>query len=169
MNKTIIRISGYITERLIQYITSIAGGFLLALEASVIYWSMCFLVIILDVLSAYDLSRRLHRKNPAKYDGKFKSEYKYRILTTMIVMLIAIMLAYFVDHLIIKESDIAQRFVVGFFIFYQLWSICENWSSENDNKLAKILQKIMINKAERHFNVDLSDLKNDKKDEHDIP
>jgi phage-related holin len=165
MNKHIIKISGHITERLIQYGTSIAGGFLMAFEASVIYWSMCFLVILLDVLSAYFLSRRLHKKDPVKYDGKFKSEYKYRILTTMIVMLIAIMLAHFVDVLIIKESDMAERFVVGFFVFYQLWSVCENWSSENNNKFAKLLQKIMINKAERHFNVDLSDLKNNKENE----
>jgi phage-related holin len=162
MSRVLTKISSHVGERLLQYLTSVACGLLTAFDSTVIYWGMCFLVIILDIISAWLLSRRIHKKDPTRTDGKFKSEYKWRIMFTIIIMLLAIMLAYFVDILIIKESDLAQRFVVGFFVFYQVWSMLENWSSENDNKFAKILQKIMINKAERHLNVDLSDLKEKK-------
>jgi hypothetical protein len=76
----------------------------------------------------------------------------------MIVALLAIIVANYVDIYVIKDSDIAVRFIVGVFLFYQVWSILENWSSENDNKIAKALQRIMVNKAERHFNVPLGDI-----------
>ena len=44
----------------------------------------------------------------------------------------------------------------------QLWSILENASSENEKIWAKVLQKIMVNKAERHFDIKLDF---DKKEE----
>jgi hypothetical protein len=44
------------------------------------------------------------------------------------------------------------------FLFYELWSCLENWSSENDKPIAKAMQRIMVNKAERHLNVPLSDI-----------
>jgi hypothetical protein len=47
----------------------------------------------------------------------------------------------------------------GIVIFWQLYSILENESSCNDAKWAKVLQKIMIDKTERHFDVDLSILR----------
>ena len=73
------------------------------------------------------------------------------------------MLASYVDELVIKGDDgFAVRFVVGIFLFYETWSCLENWSSENDNKIAKALQRIMVNKAERHLDVPLSDILLDK-------
>jgi hypothetical protein len=56
------------------------------------------------------------------------------------------------------------RFAVAVFLFYEVWSCLENWSSENDQPIAKALQRVMVNKAERHLNVPLSDIlmKDDK-------
>lgn len=145
-------------NRLLQYITSVAGGLLLAFETSIPFFIPCFIAVIIDVYTAWALGRRVHRKYPDRADGKFKSEYKFRILVTMIVALLAIIVANYVDIYVIKNSDIAVRFIVGVFLFYQIWSILENWSSESDNKIAKALQRIMVNKAERHFNVPLGDI-----------
>ena len=47
---------------------------------------------------------------------------------------------------LISGNGFAVRFVVGVFLFYEVWSCLENWSSENDNKIAKALQRIMVNK-----------------------
>lgn len=145
-------------NRLLQYFTSIGGGLLLAFETSIPYFTPCFIAVIIDAYTAWTLGCRVHRKYPERADGKFKSEYKLHILVTMIVCLLAIIVAHHVDIYIIKNSDIAERFIVGVFLFYQIWSILENWSSESDNKIAKALQRIMINKAERHFNVPLGDI-----------
>ena len=50
----------------------------------------------------------------------------------------------------------------GVICFEQLWSILENESScrsEEEGKFYKILQKIMVDKTERHFDVNLADFK----------
>lgn len=147
-----------IGEKMVQYFVGIGGGLLIAFETSIAYFVPCFIAVILDIVSAYFLSVRLSKKFPDKADGKFKSVYKYRVLYTMFVILLLIIAAHYVDMFVIKDSDISVRFVIGTFIFYEAWSILENWSSENDNKIARALQRIMVNKAERHLNVPLSDI-----------
>lgn len=147
-----------IVSKLLQYITSIAGGLLIAFESSLPFFVPCFIVTIIDIWTAFDLGKRLHKKYPDKFDGKFKSEYKRRIMKTMIISLLAIILAVYVDTLALGGGNKAVCGVFGFFMFYQVWSICENWSSENDNKIARAFQRIMVNKAERHLNVTLGDI-----------
>jgi hypothetical protein len=143
---------------LLQYASSAIGGLLIALETSVVFLVPCFLVTALDVYSAFCLGRRMHRKYPDSCDGKFKSEYKYRILQTMMIVLVLIILAKYVDMLVLQDNNLAVRWVAGFFFFYQGWSILENWSSENDAKWARLLQRIVVNKAERHFNIKIKDI-----------
>lgn len=152
------RIAEYIGSKLLQYITSIAGGLLVAFETSIPFFVPCLIATVIDVWAAYRLARRVHKKHPDRADGKFKSEYKYRVMYTMIIALTAIILANYVDVHVFKDSDIAVRSVVGAFLFYQIWSILENWSSENNNKIARALQRVMVNKAERHLNIELSDI-----------
>lgn len=152
------RIVEYIGSKLLQYITSIAGGLLVAFETSIPFFVPCLIATVIDVWAAYCLARRVHKKHPDRADGKFKSEYKYRVMYTMIIALTAIILANYVDVHVFKDTDIAVRSVVGAFLFYQIWSILENWSSENNNKIARALQRVMVNKAERHLNIELSDI-----------
>jgi len=154
-NNEIFRVIG---ERVIQYFISIGGGFLLAFETSIPYFIPCFMAVVLDIISAYFLNRRLCRKYPDKTEGKFRSSYVFKVMYTMSAILLLIIIAHYVDMFIIKESDLAVRFVTGVFLFYECWSILENWSSENDNKIARSLQRVMVNKAERHLNVPLSDI-----------
>jgi hypothetical protein len=147
-----------VIAKLVQLAVSALGGLLIAVEASVVFIVPCFLVTALDVYSAWCLGRRLHRKHPQKCDGKFKSEYKHRILQTMIIAFVVIVLAKYVDMLVLEDNNLAVRWAVGFFLVYQAWSILENWSSENDAKWARVIQRIVVNKAERHFNIDIKDI-----------
>jgi hypothetical protein len=80
-----------------------------------------------------------------------------------------IMLAFAIDKNILTMGDIyLTKIVAGVFCFVQIWSILENESSFNPKSWAKLLQKIMIDKAERHFDVDLSEWKDsDFKDKAD--
>lgn len=147
-----------IKYKLIHWGASILLGFVATLETAISFFVPCLLAILLDVLSAYFLGRRLHAKFPDKYDGKFKSEYKFRIIYTMIIVFIAIILAAYVDTLLFHEGDTAVRFVMSVFLFYEAWSCLENWSTENQSPIAKALQRIMVSKAERHLNIPLSDI-----------
>ena len=148
-----------IGQKLMQWATSIVAGFIAAVETSIDFFVPCFIAVILDVVSAYALGRRVHKKYPDKSDGKFKSEYKWRIIATMIIAWLCIILASYVDVNVRHSDDgLAVRFAVAVFLFYALWSCLENWSSENDKPIAKAMQRIMVNKAERHLNVPLSDI-----------
>lgn len=148
-----------ILQKLMQYVTSVCGGLVMALETSIDFFIPCLLAVVLDVISAYFLGRRVHRKYPTKSDGKFKSEYKRRILFTMIIVWMCIILANYVDIYVHKNVDgLAVRFTVAVFLFYEIWSCLENWSSENRQPIARALQRVMINKAERHLNVPLKDI-----------
>lgn len=146
-------------QKLLQYATSMIAGFVLSFETSLDYFIPCLLAITLDVFSAYMLSRRVHKKHPDRCEGKFKSEYKYRVMITLGVMFVVLILAAYVDHKVrMSDDQLAVRFAMGAFLFYELWSCLENWSSENDQPFAKALQRIMVNKAERHLDVPLSDI-----------
>lgn len=148
-----------IGQKLMQWLTSIVAGFIVAVETSIDFFVPCLIAVILDVVSAYALGRRVHKKYPDKSDGKFKSEYKWRIIATMIIAWLCIILASYVDVNVRHSDDgLAVRFAVAVFLFYELWSCLENWSSENDKPIAKAMQRIMVNKAERHLNVPLSDI-----------
>lgn len=140
------------------FLASVLGGVFSALNSALVFLIPCLIAVILDVIFAYLLGCRVAKKYPNKADGKFKSEYKYRILFTLIIVFLAIILGAYVDVLVIKHGDYAVRFVMGTFIFYEVWSCLENWSSENESKLAKALQRVMVNKAERHLNVPLDDI-----------
>lgn len=149
-------------DKFIQLTISLLSGAWIAIESTTIFLIPCLIATLLDVYSAFSLARRVHRLQPNKSDGKFKSEYKGRVLKTLILGFVAVILAHYIDAHILHDSDLVTRFTVGTFLFYQLWSVLENWSSENEgNKIAKILQKIMVSKVERHFEVDLSDIKED--------
>lgn len=158
-----------ILQKFIKYIVCMSGGLLLAFETTLLFFVPCLLAIILDIISAWFLGRRVHRQCPQCCDGKFKSEYKFRILYTMIVVFLAIILADYVDRLVIKDTDITVRFVVGVFLFYETYSCLENWSSENNKPWARALQRIMVNKAERHLNVPLKDILLDKENKGNTP
>lgn len=148
-----------LAQKLLQYASSLFGGLVMAFETSIDFFIPCLLAVVLDVISAWFLGRRVHKKYPERSDGKFKSEYKRRILYTMLIVWLCIILANYVD-IAVRHSDdgLAVRFAVAVFLFYEVWSCLENWSSENDQPIAKALQRVMVNKAERHLNVPLSDI-----------
>ena len=86
-----------VAQKLLQYASSLFGGLVMAFETSIDFFIPCLLAVVLDVISAYFLGRRVHKKHPEESDGKFKSEYKRRILYTMLIVWICIILANYVD------------------------------------------------------------------------
>ncbi|WP_287828571.1 phage holin family protein [Bacteroides sp.] len=154
-----------LADKSYQIGSSIFFGLVASFEATIIYFNIALLVVFIDVLSAYKLGKRVAKNHPNKADGKFKSEHKFRILFTLLVFLVALMAAFDVDTKVIGEGMQAQAFVVFAFIFYEVWSIGENWSSENNSLLAKVMQKVMVNKADRHFNLEIKEAIEEAKEE----
>lgn len=126
--------------------------------------------ILYDAFTAYQLDKRVHIKYPEKTQrekAKFNS-FKFGIVVrhTIPKRLALIFLAYLLEHWVFVHVNIPLSYVAtGVICFEQLWSILENESScrsEEEGKFYRILQKIMIDKTERHFDVHLEDFKKKK-------
>jgi hypothetical protein len=149
-------------------LTSLFGKWILGFTGSVIAYLkptfpfvlICTLAVLYDCYTAFKLSKRVSKNYPGASDGKFKTDYAKRIFSTILNIYALIILAYLIENEIITFAELhLHNIVAGIFCFVQIWSILENESSENNNRWAKVLQKFMVNKAERHFDIDLTEFK----------
>lgn len=148
-------------ENAARYIIALFMGVVAALEPTLQFAIILLFAILFDCLSAYDLSRRLKKQFPNQVSGKFESHYALKMLKTFIQAYSTVVLLHWVDVIILKNFPYLNLSNIGAAVFcaIQLWSIFENISSANGAGWAKKMQKIMIDKAKRHFDVDLT---NDK-------
>jgi hypothetical protein len=123
--------------------------------------------ILFDSWTAYCLDKRVRVKYPDKTErGKAKfSSFAFGkvVKVTIPKRLWLILLAFLCEHWVFMHYIPLSYIVAGVVCFEQAWSILENESScrdEADSRFWRLLQKIMIDKTERHFNVSLDDLKN---------
>lgn len=146
-------------EYVFKYLIVIVIGIIATLEPTIKFAFILFFSILLDCLSAYDLSRRLKRKHPNKVVGKFQSHFAQKMFKTFLQAYLVVVLLHLIDVELTGNLGYWSLSNIGAATFcgIQLWSILENISSANGAGWAKILQKIMIDKTKRHFDIDLSD------------
>ena len=131
------------------------------------------LFVLYDAWSAYELDKRVKIMYPnrKKREAKFMS-YKFRqVIPTLIERLVLILLMYCVErwvfvHVSVPLSYIAAGVVCG----EQLLSIAENKAScrlpgDKNSRMWKVLASVLIDKTERHFDVDLSSMKDSETEE----
>ena len=136
------------------------GAMIAILEPTIDYVAICTLAVMMDCYTAWRLSARVKKAHPDANDGKFKSRHGRRIFGTILKIYSLIVLAYLVDTVIFPWTVLyLPNIVAAAFCFIQVWSILENESSCNGSRWAKMAQKILVNKAERHFDIDLNELK----------
>ena len=151
---------------------ALVGG-TLALVAPIVplLW-VCFIFVLVDAVSAYHLNKRVikHAKEKGievdKDAGKFRTAKAYKVITTMRDIAALLVLGHLLDTQVFGFWDglYIANYLAGVFCVLQAYSILENSSSSNGSTWAKILQKIMVDKTERHLKIDLKDLKTDLKD-----
>lgn len=125
--------------------------------------ALCFVFVLLDCLTAWRLSRRVRATyGDDKASGKFQSDkFGHTVVKFTIIIPLALILAYWSQELIFVGTSIdCIKITAGAFIGWLGWSCLENESSCNGKRWARLLQTIMIDKAERHLDVNLSELKN---------
>lgn len=123
--------------------------------------------IVYDAYTAYRLDKRVHAQYPdrtKRQEAKFTSfAFGKVIRQTIPKRLWLIVLAYLAEHWVFVHINIPLSYIItGVICFEQAWSILENESScrpEDEHRFWKLLQKIMVDKTERHFDVNLSELK----------
>lgn len=123
--------------------------------------------IVYDARTAYNLDKRVHAMYPDKTKreaAKFTSfAFGKVIRSTIPKRLWLILLAFMVEHWVFVHLSIPLSYIVtGVICFEQAWSILENESScrsESESRFWKTLQRVMVDKTERHFDVTLDELK----------
>lgn len=119
--------------------------------------------IVYDAYTAYRLGKRVHEKYPEKASESKFSSFAFGKLVRLTIpsRLVLIILAFLAEKWVFTFVDIPLSYIVtGIICFEQAWSIMENESScrdEAESMFWKVLQKIMIDKTSRHFDVDIKE------------
>lgn len=138
------------------------------IEPSLNYISVCFLSLVLDCYTAWRCNRRIYsryreaiKRNPkCKMDGKLRSKKMAKMVQDFSVLIMAIFLAVIIDNDLLAhmgELHLANYLAV-IYCSVQFVSILENESTCNGAAWAKVVQKIVADKTERHFNIKLKEL-----------
>ena len=123
--------------------------------------------ILYDAWTAYKLDKRVHTAFPDKTQrkqAKFTSfAFGKVVKQTIPKRLMLIILAFLAEHWVFIHVTIPLSYVVtGAICFEQFWSILENESScrpESESRFWKLMQQIMVDKTERHLDVNLDKFK----------
>ncbi len=156
-------------EKVFEYAIMVLGGlfgwFIGKFEPTFPLMIIAILFIVYDAWSAFELDKRVHRKYPDKtkrHEAKFMS-YKFRrIIPTIIERLVIIILAFCVQKWIFVDVYVPLSYIAaGVVCAEQALSIAENKAScrepgEKHSRVWSWLAKILIDKTERHFDVDLN-------------
>lgn len=149
----------------LKYSWALIGSIIALIAPALPLVYICFFAIILDAIFAYRLSKRVKKVYPDKTKGKFMSSKFAKVFTTSWKVFLVIILAFLIDTFICTRVPIdLANVVAGAVCLWQLWSILENESSCNNAKWAIIAQRIMVDKTERHFDIDLSELRKEIKE-----
>lgn len=147
-------------KQLLYHLTKLAfvglGALLAYLQPAFPFLMVCTFAVMLDCYSAWRLSKRCAHKYPALSDGKFKSSHARRIFSTLFNIYAVVLLTYMLENMVLYDFSLhLPHITAGVFCFVQLWSFLENESSENPRSWACVLQKVMVNKAKRHLDIDI--------------
>lgn len=155
-----------------KWLTIIVGGgigwFVGEFEPAFPLVIVAIILILYDAWTAYQLDKRVHKKYPEKTNrkqAKFTSFAFGKVITVTIPKrLWLIIMAYMVEHWVFIHVQIPLSYIVtGAICFEQFWSILENEAScrdnENESRFWRTLQKLLIDKTSRHFDIDRDDLK----------
>lgn len=145
------------------------------IEPSLNYISVCFFALVLDCYTAWRCNRRIYsryreaiKRNPkCKMDGKLRSKKMAKMVQDFSVLIMAIFLAVIIDNDLLAhmgELHLANYLAV-IYCSVQFVSILENESTCNGAAWAKVVQKIVADKTERHFNIKLKELMADVENE----
>ena len=146
-----------------KHIMGVMGACVAMIRPTFPFILVCTLAVLADCLTAWSLSRRVKKRFPGANDGKFKSNYAGRVFITLIKVYSLTILVHLIDAMVFPEIALhLPQVVAGAVCFWQIWSMLENESSCNDAKWAKIAQRIMVDKTERHFDIDLHELKEEQ-------
>ncbi len=147
-----------IYDHIVRALFAVAGGVLAYVEPLEEVMYVVFASIVVDVVTAYLLNRRVASKYKGVSHGKLSSQRLKSLGRTVVSILAIILLLQGIDQYCFVYADLKLPYLAASaFCMIQVVSILENMSSCNDAKWAKLLQKILVDKTARHFDMTAGD------------
>jgi hypothetical protein len=143
-------------ETIFKYLLAVAMAFVSFIEPTLNFFYGIVAVITLDCISAYNLNRRIKKKFPNYVTGKLESKKALKVIYTIGKVYGVILIIWFIEKNIIKDLSFdVTKYVAALFCFIELISVLENESSCNNAWWARLLQKVLMDKTKRHFDIDI--------------
>lgn len=158
-------------DRTLEYIVGAVGGlfgwFISAFDPTFSLIIITFAFIIYDSWTAYELDKRVKKRYPnkKKRPAKYVSYKAWGMIPTMIETCIIILLMFALQKWVFVDLYVPLVYIAtGVVCGVQMLSIAENKAScrqpgDRGYKYWAILAKVLVDKSERHFDTDLSELK----------
>lgn len=151
-----------------RVVAALLGALWCHIEPSLNYIGVCFLALLCDCYTAWRCNRRIYtryrdaiKRNPkCKVDGKLRSKKMAKMVQDFSVLIVAIYLAVAVEKILLGHMGPLHlaNYLAALYCGVQFVSILENESTCNGAAWARVIQKIVADKTERHFNIKLKDL-----------
>ena len=143
-------------ELLTKYVLAMITASIAFIEPTFNFLYAIVAVITLDCLSAYNLNRRIKKKYPNYATGKLESKKALKVIYTIGKVYGVILIIWFIEKNIIRDLSFdITKYVAALFCFIELISVLENESSCNNAWWARLLQKVLMDKTKRHFDIDI--------------
>lgn len=140
-------------------VSGILSAILVFLEPTLPFIIFLLLLWVYDMISAVKLQKKLYRNGLVKNPPKYQSSQMRTSVGTLTTMFLAIISAHFLDYYVFHFVDIhLANWTTGVCAFVELFSILENKIATSDSKLAKLLKKIMVDKASKWIDMDKSEI-----------
>ena len=144
---------------------------------SINFIAICFFALLVDCYTAWRCNRRiyakykeqLHRNQKYIIDGRLRSKKMWKMVQDFTVLILGIFLATAIDNVILRHmGDLhLANYLAALYCAVQFVSILENESTCNGAKWAKVLQKIVADKTERHYHINLRELMDEEQNQDD--
>lgn len=126
------------------------------LEPTVPFVAILFFAIMADMITAWDLAKRVKKLHPSRASGKFQSRFAHRIWDSFWKIYLVIVLVWVVETYILTFVHLyLTNICAAIFCAFQVFSMLENISSANGKPWAKIMQKVLVDKTTRHFDLNV--------------
>ena len=143
-------------ELLTKYLLAMITALIVFVEPTLNFLYAIVVVITIDCFSAYNLNRRIKKKFPNYATGKLESKKALKVIYTIGKVYGVILIIWFIEKNIIKDLSFdVTKYVAALFCFIELISVLENESSCNNAWWARLLQKVLMDKTKRHFDIDI--------------
>ena len=130
---------------------AIIGGLWAWVEPTMPFAGACVVAVIADMVSAWRLSARLKRQGH-KTDGRLSSVRAGKMIGKLIGVYTAMLLAAAIEVTVLEGLEARlPNIVAGVFCGVSLLSMLENESSANGHTWAKMAQRVVKSKIDRHI------------------